>query len=183
MTTRYFGASVRRNEDPRLLTGGALFVDDVQLPEMLHVAFVRSPFAHARIRAVDVSTARARSGVVGVFSAADLGALNKPGPLLVTPPPIEGLTFNLRTARPLATDKVRHVGEPIAVVVAHSRYLAEDAVEDVVIDAEPLDVVVDLEHALDNTAPLVHDDLTSNLAAHAIQHKGDYDAARARAAS
>jgi carbon-monoxide dehydrogenase large subunit len=181
MTTRYFGASVRRNEDPRLLTGSALFVDDVQLPGTLHVAFVRSPFAHARIRSVDVSAARARAGVVGVFTAADLGALNKPGPLLVTPPPIAGLTFNLRTARPLATDKVRHVGEPIAVVVAQSRYLAEDAAEDVVIDADPLDVVVDLERALDGTAPLIHDDLPSNLAAHAIQHKGDYEAARARA--
>lgn len=181
MDTRYIGHPVRRNEDARLLTGQALFVDDVHLPGMLHVAFVRSHEAHARLLAVDAAEARRRPGVVAVLTAADLGDYWRPGPLLVPPPPVPGMTFRERTQVPLARDKVRHVGEPIAVVVAESRYLAEDAVADVVVDTEPLDPVVDLERALDPGAPRVHDDLDSNLAAHVVQEKGDYAAARARA--
>ena len=118
MTTRNFGAPIRRNEDPRLLSGQALFVDDVELPGMLHAAFLRSNVAHARIRSIDVAAARARDGVVAVYTAADLGDYWAPGPLLVPPPPIEGITFNQRTQVPLAKDKVRHVGEPLAVVLA-----------------------------------------------------------------
>ena len=83
MATRYFGKPIRRNEDPRLLTGQALFTDDVHLPGMLHVAFVRSSYAHAWLRGVDVSAAQAMPGVVGVYTAADLGAYWKPGPLLL----------------------------------------------------------------------------------------------------
>ena len=90
MTTRYFGAPIRRNEDARLLRGQALFVDDVEFPGMLHAAFLRSNLAHARIRSIDVSAARAREGVVAVYTAEDLGAYWAPGPLLVPPPPIEG---------------------------------------------------------------------------------------------
>ena len=97
MSTRYFGAPVPRNEDARLLTGRALFVDDIELPGMLHAAFVRSPHAHARIRSVDVSAALRREGVVAVYTAEDLGDYWKPGPLLVPPPPIEGAVFNERT--------------------------------------------------------------------------------------
>ena len=94
---------------------------------MLHAAFVRSPHAHARIGSIDVSAALARDGVVAVYTADDLGDYWQPGPLLVPPPPIEGAVFNQRTQVPLAKDKVRHVGEPVAVVIAESRYLAEDA--------------------------------------------------------
>jgi carbon-monoxide dehydrogenase large subunit len=182
VTTRWFGEPVQRNEDPQLLTGAATFVDDVQLPGMLHVAFVRSQWGHARIKNVDVSAAVKRPGVVRVFTATDLGSYWQPGPLLVSPPPIPGLTFNARTQVPLARDKVRHVGEPIAVVVAESRYIAEDAVDEVVVDAEPLEAVVDLERALAAAAPRVHEDLPSNLAAHVVQTKGDYEKARAEAA-
>ena len=178
---RYVGARVRRNEDARLLTGRALFVDDVHLDGMLHVAFLRSDYAHAMLRSVDVAAARRRPGVVAAYTAADLGDYWRPGPLLVPPPPIPGLVFHARTQVPLARDRVRHVGEPIAMVVAESRYVAEDALEDIVVDAEPLPVVVDLEAALAPGAPLVHDDLGSNVAAHAVQRKGDY--ARARAAA
>ncbi len=181
MSSRYFGARIRRNEDEALLTGRASFVDDVQLPGTLHAAFVRSELAHGLVRAVDPAPALDRPGVVGVFTAADLGEYWQPGPLLVPPAPIEGLTFEARTQVPLAREKVRHVGEPIAVVVAESRYVAEDAAEDVIVDLEPLDAVVDVRAALADGAPLIHEDLGSNLAAHAVQTKGDYDAARAAA--
>jgi len=86
MTTRYFGAPIKRNEDPRLLRGRALFVDDIEFPNMLHAAFLRSAVAHGRIRDIDVSAARARPGVVAVYTAADLGDYWQPGPLLVPPP-------------------------------------------------------------------------------------------------
>jgi carbon-monoxide dehydrogenase large subunit len=181
MTKRYFGESVLRNEDYRLLTGQALFVDDVHLPGMLHVAFLRSNYAHARITSIDFSAARKHKGVVAVYTANDLGSYWQHGPLLVSPPPIKRLTFNQRTQVPLAKDKVRHVGEPIAVVVAESRYLAEDAVEDITVDFEPLDAVVDLEKALDPNAPRIHEDLDSNVAAHVIQEKGNYQAIRSQA--
>jgi carbon-monoxide dehydrogenase large subunit len=178
---RYLGERVLRNEDARLLTGRALFVDDVQLPGMLHVAFVRSNYAHARVRGVDVSAAIRKPGVVAVYTASDLGDYWRPGPLLVPPPPIEGLVFHLCTQVPLAKDKVRHVGEPIAMVVAESRYLAEDAIEEVLVDLEPLDAVVDLESALTSSAPLIHEHLTSNVSAHVVQRKGDYQHVRSQA--
>jgi carbon-monoxide dehydrogenase large subunit len=178
---RQIGERVRRNEDARLLTGHALFVDDVRLDGMLHVAFLRSQYAHARLLRVDTTAARSRPGVVAVYTAADLGDYWRPGPLLVPPPPIAGLVFNACTQVPLAKDKLRHVGEPIAMVVAESRYLAEDALDDIVVDAEPLPVVVDLEAALADGAPRVHEHLPSNVAAHAIQRKGDYARTKERA--
>src|ERR1700674_5766237 len=165
MTTRYFGAPIKRTEDPRLLRGRALFVDDVAPPNMMHVAFLRSAVAHGRIRGIDAAAARKREGVVAVYTAGDLGDYWKPGPLLVPPPPIAGISFNLRTQVPLAKDKVRHVGEPIAVVIAQSRYIAEDALADIVVDLEPLPAVVDLEMALATGSSLVHGDLGSNVAA------------------
>jgi carbon-monoxide dehydrogenase large subunit len=158
-------------------------VDDVRLDGMLHVAFRRSEYAHARILAVDTAAARARAGVVAVYTAADLGDYWRPGPLLVPPPPVAGLVFNAATQVPLAKDKVRHVGEPIAMVVATSRYVAEDAVDDIVVDAEPLEAVVDIERALEPGAPVIHDSIGSNLAAHVVQRKGDYAAERERAAA
>jgi carbon-monoxide dehydrogenase large subunit len=172
---------VPRNEDARLLTGRALFVDDVQLAGMLHVAFVRSEYAHGRLKHVDVSAARRRPGVTAVYTAGDLGEYLQPGPVLVNPPSIPGLVFHGCTQFPLAKDKVRHVGEPIAMVVAESRYIAEDALRDVLVDIEPLDPVVDLEKGLEPNAPLIHEHLTSNVAAHVVQKKGDYATARQKA--
>lgn len=180
MTTRFFGAPVKRNEDRKLLTGQALFIDDVELPGMQHAAFLRSQVAHARIKGIDVSRALQRPGVTAVYTANDLGAYWRAGPLLVPPPPIPESIFNERTQVPLAKDKVRHVGEPLAVVVADSRYIAEDALDDLVVDLEILPAVVDCEGAL-NTATHVHDDLGSNISAHVRQTKGDYRRAAANA--
>ena len=177
----YLGSRVVRNEDARLLTGRALFVDDVQLPGMLHVAFRRSDHAHGRLRSVDVTAARACPGVIAVYTAADLGDYWQPGPLLVPPPPVPGMIFNTCTQVPLARDKVRYAGEPVAMVVAESRYLAEDALPHIRVDIEPLPAVVDLEAALAADAPRLHEHLPSNLAAHVHQQKGDYAAARAGA--
>ena len=179
MTKKFIGKRIRRNEDPRLLTGGALFVDDVDIPGMLHAAFLRSDYAHAHLRSVDVSAARERPGVVAVITAEDMGDEWQPGPALVSPPPtVENVLFNSRTQVPLVKDKGRHAGEPIVLVIAESRYIAEDAVEDIIADLEPLDAVVDLEKALEPDSVLVHDDLDSNLAAHLVQKKGDYAAIR-----
>ena len=109
MATRYFGERIKRNEDPRLLTGQGLYVDDMDLPNMLYVAFLRSPYAHARINNIDVSLARAREGVVAIYTAQDLGDYWKPGPLLVSPPPVKDIIFNEKTQVPLARsgDKVK----------------------------------------------------------------------------
>ncbi|HKM87850.1 MAG TPA: xanthine dehydrogenase family protein molybdopterin-binding subunit, partial [Xanthobacteraceae bacterium] len=181
MATRNFGAPIRRNEDARLLSGQALFVDDVELPGMLYAAFLRSNVAHARIRSIDVTAARAREGVVAVYTAADLGDYWAPGPLLVPPPPIADITFNQRTQVPLAKDKVRHVGEPLAVVLAQSRYLAEDALADIAVDLDTLPAVVDLESALTDASAQVHDGVRGNVAAHVRQRRGNYAAARTRA--
>ncbi len=175
------GLRTRRNEDPRLLTGRALFVDDVDLPDMAHVAFLRSTHAHARLGGIDTRLARELDGVLAVFTADDLGAYWQHGPLLVPPPPVPGMVFHERTQVPLARGKVRHVGEPIAVVVATSRYVAEDALERIVVDYEPLPAVVDLEAAIAPGAALVHDDVAANVAARVPQRKGDYAAATAGA--
>jgi len=181
MTTQAVGERIKRNEDPQLLTGRALFVDDIDLADMVHVAFVRSPHAHARLLGIDVSRALEREGVIAVYTAEDLGDYWQHGPLLVPPPPVEGMIFHERTQVPLAKDKVRHSGEAVALVVAVSRYVAEDAVEDIVVDYDPLPAVVDLEKALEPGASLVHEDVGSNLAAFVPQKKGDYEAARAKA--
>lgn len=182
MTKKFIGKRVKRNEDPRLLTGQALFVDDVEIPGMLHAAFLRSDYAHARLLSIDVSAARQRPGVVAVFTAEDMGDDWQPGPPLVSPPPTaKDVIFHSRRQVPLVKDKVRHAGEAIAVVIAESRYIAEDAVEDIMVEFEPLEAVSDLEKSLQEGSPLVHDDLESNLAAHLLQQKGDYEAARDKA--
>ena len=179
--TPYLGKRVPRNEDARLLTGRALFVDDVQLPGMAHAAFLRSDHAHARLRSIDATAARRRPGVIAVYTADDLGTYWQAGPLLVPPPPVPDSVFHVCTQVPLARDKVRHVGEPMAMVVAENRYLAEDALADIIVDLEPLEAAVDLERALTAAAPRIHEHLDSNLAAHVHQQKGDYNAARAAA--
>src|SRR5512146_777449 len=182
MAGKVFGQSVQRNEDAALLTGKAEFIDDIELPGMLHAAFLRSDYAHARIKSIDVSAALQRPGVVAVYTAADFGDYWKPGPLQVPPPTaIPGSVFHARTLIPIAKDKVRYSGEPLAVIIAESRYIAEDAFDDIVVDLDPLDAVVDLEKALEPGAPLVHEDLDSNLAAHVIQQKGSWEDAVAQA--
>jgi carbon-monoxide dehydrogenase large subunit len=181
-TSTVIGQPYKRNEDPRLLTGRALFIDDLQLPGMLHVAFLRSPYAHARLRSLDTTAAAAMEGVVAVVTATDLGDYWQPGPLLVPPPPVPGMSFHQRCQVPLVKDKARHAGEPVAVIVATSRYVAEDAAERIVADWDPLPAIVDMEAALAPGATLIHEDLDSNLAAFVPQRKGDYAAAAAQAA-
>ncbi len=182
MTKRIFGKPIQRIEDARLLTGRAQYIDDIQLAGMLHAAFLRSDYAHARVRKIDVSAALQRPGVVAVYTAGDFGEYWKPGPLQVPPPSaIPGAVFNARTLIPIAKDMVRYSGEPLALVIAESRYIAEDALADIVVDMEPLPVVVDLEKALEPGAPLVHDDLPSNLAANVKQEIGNYAEAAAKA--
>src|SRR5882672_1435339 len=181
MSTRTFGEPVKRNEDRRLLTGQALFIDDIELPGMLHVAFLRSQIAHAKIISIDVSRALQRPGVVAAYVAGDLGDYWQPGPILVPPPPIAGIVFHERTQVPLAKDKVRHVGEPLVIVIAESRYIAEDALDDIDVELEQLPAVVDLEKGLAGGSALVHDDVGSNVSAHMRQTKGNYAAAVAAA--
>jgi aerobic carbon-monoxide dehydrogenase large subunit len=182
MATRYFGERIKRNEDPRLLTGQALYVDDVDLPSMLHAAFLRSPYAHARINSVDVAQALLREGVVAIYTAEDLGDYWKPSPLLVSPPPVDDIVFNERTQVPLARDKVKFAGEPVVMVLAESRYIAEDALADIYVDYEPLASVVDLELALEPDSVIIHEEIGSNVAAHVVQTKGDYESAKKDAA-
>jgi carbon-monoxide dehydrogenase large subunit len=170
------GAPLRRREDGRLLTGRGCFVADLQLPGTLHVAFVRSPHAHARVASVDGSAARALAGVHGVFTQADMGPAGAPLPLVVPHPDLRAVT-----QCPLAPGEVRFAGEGVAAVVAESRYLAEDARERVRVAYEPLPAVVDLERAAAVGSPRVHAALPDNVAARVAQSVGDVDAAFAHA--
>lgn len=181
MATRFFGKRIKRNEDPRLLTGQALFTDDVNLPGMLHVAYYRSPYAHARITNIDVTRAKKREGVVAIYTAETLGDYWRTGVLNVSPPPIEDVVFYDRMHPILAKDKVRHVGEAVVCVVAESRYIAEDAVHDLVIDFDPLPTNHTMKVAMEDGAAVIHEDLDSNLAAHVVQENGDYEKAKAEA--
>ena len=144
------GTSAPRKEDARLLTGQASFVDDISIPGMVWMAVVRSPYAHARIRSVDLTKARAAEGVVAAFSGADLAG-DWTGPLPMAWPVTEDI--NNPAHYPLATDKARYAGDGVAVVVAASRALAQDAAELVEVDYEPLPAVTDVEAALADGAP------------------------------
>jgi CO/xanthine dehydrogenase Mo-binding subunit len=178
VTTRLIGAAIRRNEDPRLLRGQGCFVADVTPAGVLHAAALRSPHARARIRSIDASRARAQRGVRLVLTAADLGPLNQPTPLLIPHPELT----HPRTPLPLAADEVRYAGEPVALVVADDRYLAADAARLIDVEYEPRPAVVDLEAAGDDTSPRVHADVARNRAARLAQRVGEPEAAFARAA-
>ncbi len=171
MATRWFGARVQRIEDPRLLRGKGTYVDDIDLPEMLHAGFLRSTHARARILNIDTSAARVLPGVHLVLTASDLGEVLEPSPLLV---PHHALT-QPRTQLPLALNEVHYVGEAVAMVVADSRYIAEDALDLIDVEYDPLPVVHSLEVASAKDAPLVHADVPDNIAAHLVQVVGDPD--------
>ncbi|MBI4245941.1 MAG: xanthine dehydrogenase family protein molybdopterin-binding subunit [Candidatus Rokubacteria bacterium] len=166
------GAPVRRVEDRPLLLGRGTYVDDVRLPGLLEVAFVRSPFGHARIVRLDVERARRLPGVLDVLTPAE-AATRCPGWRGVLAFP--GMKAGLQ--RPLALDKVRYVGEPVVAIAASSRSVAEDAVELVAVEYEPLPVVADPAEALKADAPLVHEDLGDNLSWRTEYVAGDVDAA------
>ena len=165
--------TVRRREDPRLLTGTGQFVDDLRVPGCLHAAFLRSPHAHAVIRAVDTAAARRASGVVGVYVAADLGEAGGPVPVYATHPALPrpcGI-------RPLAADRVRFVGEPVVMAIADDPARACDALDLITVDYEPLPALVDVEAALAPGATLLHAELGTNVASEWRQRAGDPEAA------
>lgn len=177
MSTRNFGARIERNVDPKLLRGEGAYVDDIPLADALHVAFLRSPHARARITSIDVSAAKRHPGVVEVYTCDNVGSLDTEMPLLIPHPSMR----NPQTQRPLARDDVHYVGQTIAMVVAVDRYTAEDSAGLIDVAYEPLPIEMDLEKALQDGAPLVHPKVPNNLAAHFIQASGDPDAAFARA--
>jgi aerobic carbon-monoxide dehydrogenase large subunit len=181
----FVGRSIPRREDRRLLTGRGQFIADLALPGMLHAVFVRSPIAHARIRAVDLSRAASAPGVVYALSGIELARLLPPVPdtQLALPRKWTALVQHkfINPQQPLlAHDKVRHVGEAVAVIVADSRYAAEDAAQLVGLDLDSLPAVVDPEAALRADAPIVHERFATNLIGAFTIGKGTLDAALAR---
>jgi carbon-monoxide dehydrogenase large subunit len=182
---KHVGAVVRRREDPRLLTGAGLYVDDFKVVGCLHAAVLRSPHSHALIAAIRPAAAPHHPGVVGTFSFDDLADSMKPLPAAGTAPaPLEArVGFHLKSAPqlPLARGKVRYVGEPVAVVLAEDRYAAEDAAGLIEVAYEALPAVADVESGLRADAPLVHPEWGDNIAV-AFRHAiGDVERAFAGA--
>ncbi len=155
----YIGASVPRPNARRLIEGAAVYVDDIRLPRMLHVFFVRSPYAHARIRAIDTTKASQAKGVVAIYTGADLR--DHVQPMVATLAHFKGMKAAAQHC--MALDRVCWQGEPVVAVVARSRHAAEDAGALVTVDYEELPVVTDLETALDPDAPVIHPELGDNL--------------------
>ena len=178
--TGFVGTSVKRVEDPALVRGEGRFVDDLRMDGVLHAAFVRSPHAHARIRAIDCGEARTMPGVHAVFTCRDLPAAlrEQPVPLLVPGAAIRHVALPYA----LVKEEVSLAGESVAVVLAEDRYLAEDAAERVRVEYEPLPVAADVREALTPDAPRAHVDAEDNLAGTLRLAYGDVDAAFAGAA-
>jgi carbon-monoxide dehydrogenase large subunit len=165
------GQPLLRKEDYRLLTGQGRYLDDIAVPGLLHACFVRSPYAHARIRSIDAARARAMPGIVAVVSAAELMQWTT---TLRMAPPIEGLLPTEITTLPV--DKVRFQGDPVVCIVATDRYLAEDAAETVEIDYEVLPAVLSFSDAVRAGAPSVDDSLDTNLVSHQSFATGEVEA-------
>ena len=157
--TRYIGSSIKRREDPRLLTGRATYVDDLAPAQTLAAVFVRSPYAHARIKGIKTEAARAMPGVVTVVTGADVEGSMRPVPIIWRLPDMKA-----PTRRAITIDKARFVGDIVAAVVAESRAMAEDAAELVEVDYEVLPAVTNQEAAMQPGAPLLHDDVPQNTA-------------------
>lgn len=155
---RHIGAPLPRKEDQRFLTGHGRYVEDIEIPGALHACFIRSPHPHARIKGIQIEEAKKLKGVIAVYTGKDLAQWTTP---LRMAPPIEGLRPVEMTTLPI--DKVRFHGDPVACVIATSRYLAEDAAELVEADYEPLPAVADFAQALAEGAPKVDESLPSNL--------------------
>ncbi len=174
MTTRIFSSGIRRREDPRLITGKAAYTDDVTLPGMAYAAILRSPHAHARINSIDTSAAAGMDGVLAVFTGDDINAEFNPVPCAWLVP-----NSDLKTPAhpPIASGVVRYQGDAVAVVVAECRYAAEDALELIDVDYEPLPVVIEPDKAMCDDAPQLHEDAPNNQAFHWVMTGGDVDAA------
>jgi carbon-monoxide dehydrogenase large subunit len=179
-TEQYVGTRVARKEDAALLRGRGTYVDNMTLPGMVFMVVVRSPYAHARITSVDLTAARAAEGVVAAFSGADLADEWKAGLPCAWP-----VTEDMKngTHLPLATDKARYQGDGVAVVIAETRAAAKDAAELVQVEYEPLAAAVDVEAAAQDGAPLVHDELGTNVSYVWKLEAGDVDGAFASAAA
>ena len=181
MGAKYFGASVKRREDPRFLRGEGRYVDDIKLPGMLYAAFVRSPYAHARITGIRTDAARRLPGVAHVFTFADLERWMKPLPLFGAIPP--GLAARVQVSMrqigqlPMCREEARHVGEIVAMVLASSRALAEDACERVEVDYEPLPVLAEVVAAGEPDAPVLYPEWGDNVALSFKTGFGDVEAA------
>ncbi|MCS6846611.1 MAG: molybdopterin cofactor-binding domain-containing protein [Anaerolineae bacterium] len=156
---KVIGQAIKRKEDPRLITGEAKFLDDIQLPNMAYVAILRSPYAHARIKSIDTSKAAALPGVIGVFTGKDFMDIN-PLPCAWQ---AGGVKNNVNTPRVLEPEKVTFTGAGVACVVAESRYIAEDALALIEVDWEPLPVVVDAKKATEPGAPQIHENAPNNI--------------------
>jgi aerobic carbon-monoxide dehydrogenase large subunit len=161
MATKTFGASIKRKEDPRLITGEAKYLDDVQLPGMLYAAILRSPYAHAKIKSIDTKKAAKQPGVIAIFTGQDFKDL----PALPCAWQAEAgrIKNNVNTPRVLEIDRVTHTGMGVAVVVAENRYTAEDALNLIEVDYEPLPVVVDAEKTTFADAPQIHENAPNNI--------------------
>jgi carbon-monoxide dehydrogenase large subunit len=155
------GTSIKRREDPRLITGQATYVDDIKLLGMLHMAVLRSPYGHARINSINTEAARKHPGVVAVYTAEDLKGAVGVVPVAV---PIGHIGEGMGVRMPLAEDKVRFYGDPVAVVIAEDRYTARDARDLIEVDYEPLPAVVDVEKAMQPDAPLLYESFGTNVA-------------------
>lgn len=153
---KFVGERIKRREDPRLISGTGTYVDDVKLVGMVTAVILRTPYSHAKINSIDLEAARSAPGVLTVISGADLKDKIKPVPCVA---PAERIPFH----PVLAIDKVRFVGEPVAVAVADNAYKAQDALDLVDVDYDPLDAVVDPEKALEDGAPIIHDEFGTNL--------------------
>src|SRR3954462_8988882 len=174
----YVGQAIRRKEVPPLIRGRGRYVDDIQLPGTLYAAIVRSPHAHAKILSIDASEAEARSDVHLVLTGEDLKDLAAPLPMAWAPPGVE-----VKTPEhwPLARGKVCHVGDPVAVVVADTKYGAADAAECVFVDYEELPVGVDPEKALEDGSPIIHEQFGTNHSYDWSLGGGDIEASLAEA--
>ncbi|MFP3190086.1 MAG: glyceraldehyde dehydrogenase subunit alpha [Thermoproteota archaeon] len=173
--TAIFGARVKRKEDPRLITGKGSYTADVTPPGCLYIAFVRSPYAHARIKSINASKATSMKGVIAVYTGKDLKGKLNPVPTgwpIKTDPPIK-----IPTYYPLPVDKVRFQGEPVAAVVAEDPYLAKDAAEAIEVEYEPLPAVVNQEDAVKPGSPQLYDDIPNNTSFVWNLKGGDIDAA------
>jgi len=164
--TKWIGRAVPRVEDRRLTTGKGTFVDDFKLPGMCYAAIVRSPYPHARIKRVEAAAALGLTGVVGILTGKEIVAMSDPFPVALSNPP---------KYYSMATDKARYVGEPVAVVVARDAYTAEDAAELVRVEYDILPPVVDIEAAVAADAPVLHEELGTNVAMHRTLRYGDVD--------
>ena len=172
---RLIGAKVPRVEDRRILTGRGHYVDDIHLQGMVHASFLRSPMAHARITHIDVAEARRAPGVIAVFTGEDMQAMSK----VIDVPMAMGVRVG--AFYPLVTDKVRFVGDLVAMVVAETRAQAEDAAELIEVDYQPLAAVADYEAALDPNGPPLFDEFPDNVVYTSTHRSGDVDAAFAEA--